>query len=62
MCLALCSITVADKNNIRSALPAQVGVPIRLLHEGEGHVISVELKNGTQSAHLRRGGGGAKAA
>lgn len=25
---------------------AQVGVPIRLLHEGEGHTISVELRNG----------------
>mmetsp|Transcript_28796 Transcript_28796/g.58842 ORF Transcript_28796/g.58842 Transcript_28796/m.58842 type:complete len:117 (-) Transcript_28796:247-597(-) len=24
----------------------QVGVPIRLLHEGEGHMVSVEIKNG----------------
>jgi len=23
-----------------------VGVPITLLHEGEGHVVTVELKNG----------------
>jgi small nuclear ribonucleoprotein D3 len=23
-----------------------VGVPIKLLHEGEGHIITVELKNG----------------
>jgi small nuclear ribonucleoprotein D3 len=23
-----------------------VGVPVKLLHEGEGHVVSVELKNG----------------
>ena len=25
---------------------ANVGVPITLLHEGEGHVVTVELKNG----------------
>eukprot|EP01083_Nonionella_stella_P115896 343992_1 len=25
---------------------SQTGVPIRLLHEGEGHVVSLELKNG----------------
>uniref|UniRef100_A0A7S2S181 Small nuclear ribonucleoprotein Sm D3 n=1 Tax=Rhizochromulina marina TaxID=1034831 RepID=A0A7S2S181_9STRA len=24
----------------------QIGVPIRILHEGEGHTISVELRNG----------------
>jgi hypothetical protein len=24
----------------------KVGVPIKLLHEGEGHVVTVELKNG----------------
>lgn len=23
-----------------------IGVPIKLLHEGEGHVVTVELKNG----------------
>ncbi len=23
-----------------------VGVPIKLLHEGEGHIVTVELKNG----------------
>ena len=23
-----------------------VGVPVKLLHEGEGHVVTVELKNG----------------
>jgi small nuclear ribonucleoprotein D3 len=23
-----------------------VGVPVKLLHEGEGHIITVELKNG----------------
>lgn len=25
---------------------ANVGVPITILHEGEGHVVTVELKNG----------------
>ncbi len=25
---------------------ASVGVPIKLLHEGEGHIVTVELKNG----------------
>jgi small nuclear ribonucleoprotein D3 len=25
---------------------AAVGVPIRLLHEGEGHTVSIELRNG----------------
>jgi small nuclear ribonucleoprotein (snRNP)-like protein len=25
---------------------SQIGVPIKVLHEAEGHVISVELKNG----------------
>eukprot|EP00617_Octactis_speculum_P027616 CAMPEP_0185771424 /NCGR_PEP_ID=MMETSP1174-20130828/64297_1 /TAXON_ID=35687 /ORGANISM="Dictyocha speculum, Strain CCMP1381" /LENGTH=116 /DNA_ID=CAMNT_0028457297 /DNA_START=50 /DNA_END=400 /DNA_ORIENTATION=- len=28
------------------AKAAQMGVPIRLLHEGSGHTISVELRNG----------------
>jgi small nuclear ribonucleoprotein D3 len=25
---------------------AAIGVPIKLLHEGEGHVITIEMKNG----------------
>ena len=29
-----------------AAAKAQVGVPIKLLHEGEGHVVTVELKSG----------------
>lgn len=27
-------------------LTAAAGVPIKLLHEGEGHIVTVELKNG----------------
>lgn len=27
-------------------MAAQAGVPIKLLHEGEGHVVTIELKNG----------------
>lgn len=31
---------------IRKLVVVSVGVPIKLLHEGEGHVVTVELKNG----------------
>mmetsp|Transcript_3659 Transcript_3659/g.4988 ORF Transcript_3659/g.4988 Transcript_3659/m.4988 type:complete len:114 (-) Transcript_3659:189-530(-) len=27
-------------------MPASIGVPIKLLHESEGHIVTVELKNG----------------
>jgi hypothetical protein len=25
---------------------SSIGVPVKLLHEGEGHVVTIELKNG----------------
>lgn len=34
------------KSNSSLFVSAQIGVPIRLLHEGEGHSVSIELKNG----------------
>ena len=30
----------------------QVGVPIRLLHEGEGHIVSIELRNGIDALEI----------
>ena len=27
-------------------LVAQIGVPVKLIHEAEGHIVTVELKNG----------------
>lgn len=30
----------------------QVGVPIRLLHEGEGHIVSIELRNGMDALEI----------
>ena len=27
-------------------MPASIGVPIKLLHESEGHIVTIELKNG----------------
>jgi len=38
-----------DYQNVLSTVSkyfVATGVPIKLLHEGEGHVVTVELKNG----------------